>query len=133
MITQAAIDMLAQSVAHQVHIESGSLCGYGAKIDKVGRRVIFVFRVLAVSATQEVPIADLEHAHSWQEIYEALVAKAIEQTSPAAHARRQAQIASIDRTWGSHPPEIAPAIDMQGRRHHRLLAEGGQYIFPKGD
>lgn len=133
MITQAAVDMLAQSVAQQVRIETGIDCGYGAKIDTIGRRVIFVFRVLAVSSVQEVTIADLTRAHSWQAIYEALLAKAIEETSPEVHAKRMAARAAMDRAWGSHPPEIAPAIDATGRRHHRLFAEGGRYIFPKGD
>lgn len=133
MITQAGLEMLAQSVAQGVHLETGNNCGFGVKLDLVAQRAIFVFRVLAVNSVQEVKLDDLARANSWQAIYEALLGKALEETSPAAFAKREASRKAMLKTWGSHPPEIAPAIDAQGRRHHRLFVEGGKYIFSKGD
>lgn len=129
MIDQAGVDMLAQGVARQVHLDTGINCGWGGKIDRIGKRIIFVYRLLASNSVQEVLIADLERAHSWQSIFEAMVKKALEDNAPWALAKKLAIKAENERLWGSSPPDIAPSIDEQGRRHHRMFCETGVFNF----
>lgn len=127
MINQAGLDMLAESVARQIHLDTGMQCGHIARIDEVGQRALFAFKLLANMSHQEVPLAKLEAAHSWQGIFERLVSQALEDTAPWALARKVAL-----QKAGEFQPEIAPAIDQQGRRHFRMFAEGGKYISSKG-
>jgi len=128
VINQEGIDMLAQSVAKQVHADTGMQCGYIARIEEVGQRALFAFKVLAAFSHQEVSLVDLSKPHSWQRIYEAMIRQALEDTAPWALARKLAL-----QKAGTWAPEIAPSIDQQGNRHFRMFCETGKYILPKGN
>lgn len=123
MINQEGLDMLSESVAKQIHLDTGMQCGHMVRIDEIGQRALFAFKVLANMSHQEVSLEKLKAAHSWQGIFEVLVRQALEDTAPWALARKVAL-----RKAGEFQPEIAPVIDQQGRRHHRMFAEGGKYI-----
>lgn len=125
MINQQGLDLLSQSVAQEVFRETGIRCGHIARMDKIGQRAIFAFKLLANYSHQCVAYDELSRAHSWQGIYDALVRRVLEDTAPWALARKLALQAQ-----GETPPEIPIVIDQQGRRHHRLVAETG-YIFGK--
>lgn len=125
MINKDGLDVLSQSVAQEVYRETGIRCGHIARMDTIGQRAIFAFKLLANYSHQAVSYDDLSRAHSWQGIYEGMVRQTLADTAPWALAKKLAmQIA------GETPPEIPIVIDQKGRRHHRLVAETG-YIFGK--
>ncbi len=125
ILNQQALDLLSTSVAEEVFRETGIRCGHIGRLDDVGQRAIFAFKLLANYSHQVVSYDELSRAHSWQGIYDAMVRRALEETAPWALARKLAM-----QKAGETPPEIPIVIDQQGRRHHRMFAETG-YIFGK--
>lgn len=120
-----AVEMLAKSVADEVHTEAGAPCGYYAKVCENKRQVEFTFRVgLCDPFKYSFPVEGIDDLKSstisWQPIFEKIVRFVLKETSPLGYAQRIARQKDT-----STPPEIPVYVDQQGRRHLTLKAETG--------
>lgn len=107
---RVSIDDMAKSVADEVHRRTSLLVGYSAKMDDVGQRVLFTFKLGAKYIYDTASYEELKRPPGWQPIFDRLVDVACK-----GNVSRESR----------GEPEIPIVIDQRGKRHLRLVAETG--------